>query len=1201
MSKLKKLVNHPSLFFKDFIAKRLGQLSVSKKQSYYNKKRNSINPLVSLIVPIYNVEKYLEQCLLSIQKQTYLNLEVILVNDGSPDGSLWIAEKFSKIDARFIVHTQKNGGLSAARNTGLKLATGKYVWFIDSDDVISKNAVSLMIGSLERSHSDFAVGCYCRFNTSGYMKAAHWIREAHEHYITNLTLQDKPNILVNAIACSKVIKREFLLKNDLFFPVGVLYEDQLWSAKLYSSAKSFDILTDVIYDWRVRDDNSSISQQSKDVSNLDAVLTAVQSAVLEFRRRGLFEVSYDRVVQFLSNNMREYLSCLDYTEKEYMERLSDGIIEMVQGLPLYKWRDVPAHLAALEWLLIQKNFDKVRELIELGVRNTNTMSAIYTDGDVILKVPYWDCPEIGFPKEVLVLKDTQYNPNVELRRAYWLDSSKLYLEGWAFLPLIDPEEIIQVRVEMISNETIPHVLALDLEHYIHSQLDRISSHELNDYRKYGFKIIIDFDLLELHNNVNYKLQFTLSIGSIQRKAYLTKVASWGAAGKVRPSTTNTGIAVRFIHNANEPLLLAIEKKNVFANNIFIKSSELIFDLYSDKEINGIKVSSMNAKHKIVDEFLFSEVKKNGVHEYLCNIDVSEKIFISHNIDYWLVRAVYTNGETSIVSWPNGIQRLLDIPELRSRNFNVALYETSYGNVGLRKLLPTFYVDRIEEEKTGLRIFGRLLVGDFLDLSVNLIGSNTRIECIYNKLNDSFFEILLPFYNERWGRKSLLSPGRYKLEIKNNDKIVQYLFADSIMSTLPHWLSESSPIVARLESHHKHNHLMMIIQPSIPLIQQGARRRHQYILDHENSNIEIENNIVFFRTYYGETATCNALAIHEELYRRNLDFKLYWSVKDYSVVLPEGAIPVVEESEEWYKLYSRAKYIIDNTHQPSFFKKRKGQIVIATFHGYPFKKAGLPHWQAQGISHTQMKSFLYRHSQWDYLLSPAPYATPILEAVFPSSAKILELGYPRNDIFFSDNIEKIHTLKKLFKIDNGKKVLLYAPTFRDNLANEKNQSAKMIDYLDIERLVAQLGQEYILLLRGHAFNKRMNESIESLSTQILDVTDYPNISDLCLISDLAILDYSSLRFDYTFTKKPMIFFVPDLDDYLNEIRGSLVPYAETAPGPFTKDTDEVIYWIQNLDRLQEKYAEKREIFISQYMPLEDGKASQRFVDSVFLAN
>ncbi len=156
---------------------------------------------------------------------------------------------------------------------------------------------------------------------------------------------------------------------------------------------------------------------------------------------------------------------------------------------------------------------------------------------------------------------------------------------------------------------------------------------------------------------------------------------------------------------------------------------------------------------------------------------------------------------------------------------------------------------------------------------------------------------------------------------------------------------------------------------------------------------------------------------------------------------------------------------------------------------------------------------------------------------------------------------------------------------------------MTDLLDIDALMSALDDDHVLLVRGHAFHARVDERPRE-SERVIDVTDYPDPADLYLASDLAIVDYSSLRFDYGLTRKPMLFFVPDLDLY-KASRGWLLDYEPTAPGPLLTSTDELVEAIQDLDTVVSKYAEAYQRFHDDYLDLDDGHASKRFVDAVFV--
>jgi CDP-glycerol glycerophosphotransferase len=165
-----------------------------------------------------------------------------------------------------------------------------------------------------------------------------------------------------------------------------------------------------------------------------------------------------------------------------------------------------------------------------------------------------------------------------------------------------------------------------------------------------------------------------------------------------------------------------------------------------------------------------------------------------------------------------------------------------------------------------------------------------------------------------------------------------------------------------------------------------------------------------------------------------------------------------------------------------------------------------------------------------------------------------------------------------------------------MSRDDNQ-AVMPSFFDFGRAHRRLGDDTVILIRGHAFNARTKHRVGPRPGTI-DVTDYPEVSDLYLAADAAIVDYSSLRFDFGVTGKPMIFHVPDLKRY-QDSRGWLFDFEPTAPGPLLTTTDEVVDALEDLPGLREQYAEAYRRFHDDYLDLDDGHAAARLVDAVFV--
>ena len=211
-------------------------------------------PKISVIVPIYNVEKYLEKCLGSIINQTYKNLEIICVNDGSTDNSLEILKKYSNQDSRIIIIDKKNGGLSSARNEGLKIATGEFIGFVDSDDYIESNTYEECILKFKE---DITIDMVCFSFKFVYENSEHIINSK----IVNSPFEGKldNNILIGKdiliSVWSKLFRKAIVDKYNICFINGVLYEDNFFTnAFLLSSEKSY-FINKPLYNYRQRVDS----------------------------------------------------------------------------------------------------------------------------------------------------------------------------------------------------------------------------------------------------------------------------------------------------------------------------------------------------------------------------------------------------------------------------------------------------------------------------------------------------------------------------------------------------------------------------------------------------------------------------------------------------------------------------------------------------------------------------------------------------------------------------------------------------------------------------------------------------------------------------------------------------------------------------------------------------------------------------------
>lgn len=219
---------------------------------------------ISIIVPVYNVEQYLARCVESLIAQTYKNVEIVLVDDGSTDSSGDIANELSKKDNRIIVYHKENGGLSDARNYGLKVATGEYILYVDSDDYIETDACQKLEEKM-RSDVDFVIGAYREISHDGIIEKRHSNIVAGEKYEARefVILSIKQNEWY-APAWLNLYKRDFLLKNNLFFKKGRLFEDHQMLPKLFLAADAVIYVDHPFYNYIIRNNSIMTSGNRKE-------------------------------------------------------------------------------------------------------------------------------------------------------------------------------------------------------------------------------------------------------------------------------------------------------------------------------------------------------------------------------------------------------------------------------------------------------------------------------------------------------------------------------------------------------------------------------------------------------------------------------------------------------------------------------------------------------------------------------------------------------------------------------------------------------------------------------------------------------------------------------------------------------------------------------------------------------------------------
>ena len=319
-------------------------------------------PRVSVVVPIYRVEAYLEECLASLRAQTFTDLEVVMVDDGSPDGSAAIAARVAEEDARFTLLRQENAGLGAARNAGVAAAGGELLMFVDSDDRLPPEAIAHLVRSLDRTGSDFATGNIHRFDSTGQWPAA-FLKRAFSRPRKRTHVTRFRWLLSDRMAQNKLWRRAFWEEHALAFPVGVVHEDIPVVVPAHFMARAVDVLPEPVYLYRERDDGSrSITDRRAELPVLLDRLRAVETVRDWLAAHGPPGAARLYAESAVEEDLRYHVDVLDEADEEYRQVFLDRANAFLDAAGPGVEDGLPA-IQRLKWHLVRRRLRP--ELLEV--------------------------------------------------------------------------------------------------------------------------------------------------------------------------------------------------------------------------------------------------------------------------------------------------------------------------------------------------------------------------------------------------------------------------------------------------------------------------------------------------------------------------------------------------------------------------------------------------------------------------------------------------------------------------------------------------------------------------------------------------------------------------------------------------------------------------------------------------------------------
>ena len=380
-----------------------------------------------------------------------------------------------------------------------------------------------------------------------------------------------------------------------------------------------------------------------------------------------------------------------------------------------------------------------------------------------------------------------------------------------------------------------------------------------------------------------------------------------------------------------------------------------------------------------------------------------------------------------------------------------------------------------------------------------------------------------------------------------------------------------------------------------------RRTYKLLYKH----IPVDNKTIIFIAYHGRGYLCNPKYLHKYLIsdEKYKDYKFIWAVKKVKSTNITNAKIIRYNGIKYFYYLARSKYWIVNCKLPAHILKKETQVYIQTWHGTPLKR--LAHdieiakdatfYRSKMSKEEMTNSYDNDVKKYDYLISPNRFATECFKSAFKiDESKIIETGYPRNDYLTNITEEEILEIKKKYNIPENKKVILYAPTWRDNKFISKGYIFELKANFKLWK--EKLGDEYVVLFKPHYLIINNYSDLE-LEGFLYNISEDEDINELYVMSDILITDYSSVFFDYATLKKPILFYMYDLEEYKYEIRGFYLDINKELPGKIFENENMLLNELKHIEEYKESTKELLESFNKKYNYLQDGFASQKVIDNV----
>ncbi|MET1059342.1 MAG: CDP-glycerol glycerophosphotransferase family protein [Nocardioides sp.] len=1148
----------------------------------------SDEPLVTVVVTVGSASSaHLDEGLYAVRDQTHRHLEILVAPVLGAERDLDGVRAHAVDDMRFRV-LRVAPDRATARNRGAAAARGEFLVFADATDVLPPHAVAALLMPVERTGSDLVIGRRTEVRTLG-RTVVQPPDPLHDEPRNQVTLETCPVAVTDLGAENRLYRRSFWTSAGLAFGPGDRNGAEL-ALDATARARRFDVVKDVTYLAMNRAVAAPVGQLPDHMEGLDDWLADQQDKRGKVSALGIAELRDQWAYAALDTWVQPLLDDIERAADEQWVSLRQYVDELDAEMSPEVWDRLRAESRVKLWLLRNDRRDQLAEFLSRRWFEQGNRATEVVDGEVRAELPFYGDPEVGIPPETFVMQPAETPLVTVLREAAWGSAHQLDLVLFTWIDFVAHGGVPEVDVSLVQDGTGARFTPA-VEQYDTVQVTHFAGHRYQDYRHGGVSVSIDTEALAAVDGAvgQWHLELVVRYRGLERRGGVTRKDFRGSADLVG----SRHLAPRRV--ADTLVGLAATPESLLSVTVDLAPPvRLVGPSVTGRTIAGTLASDPGVQ--------LAALRLTGPDGQKATVPLGADASFSADLPrpqrgepgrHWELEAVDAAGSRQQVLWPDATPE----PMLGHGSGSVVWARSETGASQLVEAAGVLLVERLTLGAGHLEVDVRWLGKAPKTYRLELCGTRVRLEAApVEGAPDTTLRFALTW--DEWGFGPRPVPlERYSFELsygpQGNPGRVLYgteVLASSLEFQLdPDYLMR--PFSGR-------DDLGVVLARPLDENERGPFHQKQLQQWCLSGELPLDDDAVYFQSYAGASATDSQLAIHHELRRSHPHLKLYWGVADRSSTVPEGGIPVLIYSRAWYRALAESAYLVNNIDFDRWFRKRPGQRMLQTFHGYPSKSMGIRLWTAKQFSPKRIEAELARTSAgWDIALTPTPEMDEHYRREYRYDGEIFSHGYPRDDVLVSPDADRIRKeTRERLGIRPGQTAVLYAPTWRDDLATNY-RSAQMAKHLDVESASRALGDDFVMLMRGHRFHARAGHH-EGRSTRMIDVTTYPEINDLILAADVAVLDYSSLRFDFALTGRPMLFLVPDLATYTGAVRGFLFDFASSAPGPLLNRADEVVESLRDLERISAKYAGARDAFHARFNYLQDGHSAEQVVAKFF---